>query len=64
MVDGVGQLASCGHEPEPLPNVRCPDARSRQTDRPDGVAFSFQVIANKIEPAVSNRCRNLLTKDD
>jgi hypothetical protein len=43
--------------------VRCPDAASRETDRPDGVAFSFQVIANKIEPSVGNRAFNLLTKD-
>jgi hypothetical protein len=53
-----------GDEPEPLPDVRCPDARSRQTDRPDGVTVSFQVIANKVKPAVSNRSRNLLTKED
>jgi hypothetical protein len=53
-----------GHEPQPLPDVRCPDARSRQTDRPAGVALSFQVILNKIEPSVSNRCFNLLAKDD
>lgn len=33
-----------GHEPQSLSDVRCPDARSRQTSRPDGVAFSFQVI--------------------
>ena len=44
--------------------MRCPDARSRETDRPDGVAFAFQVIANKVEPSVSNRCFNLLTKED
>jgi len=47
-----------------LPDVRCPDAASRQTTRPDGVTFSFQVIANKVEPAVGNRCFNLFTKDD
>jgi hypothetical protein len=53
-----------GHEPEPLPDVRRPDARSRQTERPDGVTFSLQVIANKVEPAVGNRAFNLLTKED
>jgi len=57
-------LCAVGHEPQSLPDVRCADARSRQTDRPDGVAFSFQVIANQIEPSVINRCFNLLTKDD
>lgn len=40
------------------------DARSRYTRRPDGVTFSFQVIANKVEPPVGNRTFNLLTKDD
>ena len=59
-----GVVHPFGNKPEPLPNVRCPDARSRQTDRPDGVAFSLQVIANKVKPAVPNRCFNLLTKED
>jgi hypothetical protein len=58
--DAVG----LGHEPQPLPDVRSPDARSRDTDRPEGVAFSFQVRLNKVEPAVVNRRFNLLTKDD
>jgi hypothetical protein len=39
-----GVVHPFGNNPEALPDVRCPDARSRQTDRPDGVAFSFQVI--------------------
>jgi len=53
-----------GHEPQSLSDVRCPDAASRQTNRPAGVTFSFQVSLNKIEPSVLNRCFNLLTKDD
>jgi hypothetical protein len=59
----VGVLG-VGHEPEPLSDVRCPEAASRKTDRPDGVATSFQVIANKVQPAVGNRAFNLLTKDN
>jgi hypothetical protein len=44
--------------------MRCPDARSRYTDRPAGVVFSFQIRLNKIEPSVVNRCFNLFTKDN
>jgi hypothetical protein len=47
-----------------MPRARIADARSRETDRPEGVAFSFQVRLNKVEPAVPNRCFNLLTKDN
>jgi hypothetical protein len=47
-----------------LLDVRRADARSRDTDRPDGVTDSFQVSRYSIEPAVANRCFNLLTKDD
>jgi len=43
--------------------MRRPEARSRQTNRPDGVTFSFQVSLNKVEPAVADRSFNLLTKD-
>ena len=53
-----------GHEPESLSDVRCPDAASRDTNRPAGVAFSLQVSLNKVEPPVLNRCFNLLTKDN
>jgi hypothetical protein len=52
------------HEPEPLSDVRRPDARSRDTNRPAGVTFCFQVRLNKVEPSVVNRCVNLLTKDN
>jgi hypothetical protein len=44
--------------------MRRPDAASRYTNRPAGVAFSLQVSLNKVEPSVVNRCFNLLTKDD
>ncbi|MEO6147333.1 MAG: hypothetical protein ABIT70_09845 [Sulfuriferula sp.] len=59
---GVAQPAS--NEPNTLPDVRCADARSRQTDRCKGVADSFQVILYKVEPAMPNCRFNLLTKDD
>jgi hypothetical protein len=53
-----------GHEPQSLSDVRGADARSRHTDRPAGVVFTFQVSLNKVEPAVVNCCFNLLSKDD
>lgn len=52
------------HEPQALPVVGSADARSRHTDRPAGVIFAFQVSLNRVEPAVINRCFNLLSKDD
>src|SRR4051812_45281796 len=52
------------HEPHALSDVRGTDARSRETDRPCGVTLSLQVITNKVEPPVSNRDFNLLTKHD
>jgi hypothetical protein len=55
-------VVGVGHEPEPLSDMRSPDARSRDTDWREGVTFSFQVILNKVEPPVVNRCFNLLTK--
>lgn len=58
------RAAAVGHEPQPLSDVRCADARSRQTGRPEGVAESFQVSLNKVEPPEANRCFNLLAKDD
>jgi hypothetical protein len=50
------------HPPQSLSDVERADTASRETDRPRGVAFSLQVIAYKVEPAVGNRCFNLLTK--
>jgi hypothetical protein len=53
-----------GTEEEPLSNVRRPDARSAQIRSPDGVALSFQVSANNVEPREAIPARNLLPKDD
>lgn len=53
-----------GHEPQSLSDMRCPEARSRDTGRCDGVTDSFQVSLNKVEPAVADRCFNLFTKHD
>ncbi len=57
-------LVGDGHEVESLSDVRRTDARSAQIARPDGVARSFQVSENKIEPLEAVRTRNLLPKDD
>jgi len=58
-----GPPPGVGHPVQPLPDVRCPDAVCAQYHRPAGVAFRFQVSAYSIEPAVPNRCFNLLAKD-
>jgi hypothetical protein len=50
------------HEPKSLSDVWRADAASWQYGRPDGVAFRFQVRANKVEPAPSNCRFNLLSK--
>ena len=57
-------VVAVSHEPQSLSDVRSADARSRHTDRPAGVIFAFQVSLNQVEPAVINRCFNLLSKDD
>ena len=44
--------------------MRSTDARSAQIRRPEGVARSFQVRRNKVEPPEAVRARNLLSKDD
>lgn len=61
---GVAQLASDGNEVEPLSEVRCAHPRSAQIRRPDGVARSFQVSRNSVEPVEASRARNLLSKHD
>jgi hypothetical protein len=53
-----------GHEPEPLSEVRGADPRSAEIKRPDGVARSFQVRENSVEPPETIRARNLLSKHD
>jgi hypothetical protein len=51
------------HEVKPLPDVRRPETASRGNNRPDGVATTFQVSRNKVEPSKSVTTRNLLPKD-
>lgn len=50
-------------EEDPVSSVRRPDARSRQSRRPDGVAHSFQVSLNSGEPVPSKFAFNLLSKE-
>jgi hypothetical protein len=50
------------HEPKSLPDMECPDARSAEIDRREGVTRAFHVSVNKVEPLKS--LRNLFTKDD
>jgi hypothetical protein len=61
---GISLAFGVSHEPEPLPDVERADTCSRETTRPDGVVLRFHVIANTVEPSVSNRCFNLFAKDD
>ena len=44
--------------------MRRPDAVCSQYDRPNGVALSFQVRTNSIEPSVGNCVFNLLAKNE
>lgn len=44
--------------------MRRADARSAEIERCAGVARSFQVSENNVEPRESVRARNLLSKDD
>src|SRR6185312_2062187 len=53
---GAGQPVS------PVPDLRCPDARSRENRRPEGVAMSFQVSRHKVEPSPASRSLNLFPK--
>jgi hypothetical protein len=63
-IDALGVGQPDGTEEQTLPDVRRPDARSAQIRSPDGVALSFQVSANSVEPREAVRARNLLPKDD
>jgi hypothetical protein len=47
-----------------LPDVRSTDARSAKIDRSAGVALSFHVRLNKVEPCEARRTCNLLANDD
>jgi hypothetical protein len=51
-------------EVDAFPSMRRTDAASRQNGRPNGVAESFQVSENKVEPRPAVRSRNLLPNDD
>jgi hypothetical protein len=53
-----------GHPVASIADVRGTDARSRKRDTPKGVAQSFQVRLNKVEPRPDSLTRNLLSKDD
>ncbi len=44
--------------------MRSADARSAEIDRPDGVARTFQVSVNKVEPREAVSARNLLSHDE
>lgn len=52
-----------GHPEEAIPDMRRPDARSRNIRSPEGVLFRLQVSSYSIEPAVSSRSTNLFPKD-
>jgi hypothetical protein len=62
-VVGVGQFVHC-NPIEPLSNVRGVDRESWEIGAPAGVAFSFQISSNSVEPTVASRSRNLLSHDD
>ena len=51
-----------GHNPDPLPLVRGIDGTSRYTDRPDGVAETFQVSTHLVECQVDEP-RHILAKE-
>ena len=53
-----------GQKPEPVAEMRRSNGTSWKNCRPDGVAFRFKVIAHGVEPPVTNRFRNLLSKND
>ena len=64
-----GSCSNCfadgvGHPPESLSDMRCPDARSAQIGRPDGIARCFHVSAYSGEPLPSSKARNLFSKDN
>ena len=44
--------------------MRGADRESRNIDRPPGVASSFQISSNSIEPCVPSLASNLLSHDD
>jgi hypothetical protein len=59
----ASELRGDGHPVQPLTDVRRTDARSAEISRPCGVARTFQIIKNKVEPLEAIRRRNLFAKD-
>ena len=59
----VVSVRGVGHPVRSVSEMRRADARSRENGRPAGVACSFQVSENKVEPRPSSRAFNLLAKD-
>jgi hypothetical protein len=59
-----GVVHPFSNKPEPLSDVRRPDARSAQIASPDGVTRCFHVSVYKVEPAEAVLARNLFSKDD
>jgi hypothetical protein len=53
-----------GHPEEPLPDVRCADARRAQIGGPDGISQRFQVSAYSSEPLPAKAACNLFPNDD
>ncbi|MGA9668105.1 MAG: hypothetical protein WBQ94_02800 [Terracidiphilus sp.] len=53
-----------GHEINSLSDVRCAEATSWYSRRPDGVTDFFQFSRNNVEPSASVFFRNLLAKDN
>lgn len=60
------QSRACGvgHPIRSVADVRGADARSRERNRPEGVAQGFQVSVYKVDPRPCSRACNLLAKDD
>jgi hypothetical protein len=59
-----GVVQPFGHPIQSLSDMRRPDARSAEIDRPAGVIRSFQVSLYKVEPSEAVLARNLFAKDN
>jgi hypothetical protein len=47
-----------------VPFVWRVDGASREINRPCGVAFTLQISAHSVEPAIASLLRNLFSHDD
>jgi hypothetical protein len=56
----LSQAKGVGHPVRSLPDMRRPEARSAQIDRPEGIARRFHVRLYNVEPSESVFARNLL----